>query len=196
MWFHHADHFEIITDTMAADLNHRYVGDEQKFRVFPERKLLVAVTGLSELAYEWWRRLESGHPPGGFNDLAQSAPSVLSQMWGTLQCQFEPRRLTATVYHFGFDRNGTAVQAAYDSRSSFAERDRSDLPRFAVKPHPARRVPSAPEGDGELISLALQVRREQQARGPGGVPIGGALMRTRFNSSGRHASEELFRFVD
>lgn len=39
MCLHHGDYFEIITDTTAAEEDHRHVGGEQKFRVFTERKL-------------------------------------------------------------------------------------------------------------------------------------------------------------
>lgn len=197
MWFHYDDAFEIITDTSAAALNHRIVGtDQQEFCVFPERKLLVAATGFSDLAHEWWAMLASGHPAGGVIQLADSAPPALVRVWGKLMDRPEaPDGVSATVYHFGFAPDGTPIQTAYESGNSFTARIR--LPGgFAVKPPPVMGVLTAPEGDDEVIELALQIRKEQgnlplQER----IPIGGALIRTRFAASGESSSEELFRFA-
>lgn len=196
MWFHYDDAFEIITDTLAADLSHRIVArDEQKFCVFPERKLLVAATGLSDLFHGWCGVLRSGQPPGGVVQLADSAPPVLVQIWGNLLARpGAPNKGRATIHHFGFAPDRTPIQTAHQSGESFVARIR--LPGgFAVKPPPFSSLAAAPRGDDKVIELALQIQKEQgnlpfRER----VPIGGSLIRTRFTASGEFSSDELFRF--
>jgi len=177
-FIHEHDRVQLLTDTLATDPGGAPQQFTDKVFTYASRDMVMAGTGYAALLSAWDHKLRESVLAVDLSQIDAFASDVLNDLWNDLrQSQDLPDEATATIYHFGFERDTKeAVRIAYRSKSDFVS-ERTTEPGFGIKPQPSDL--RLPESMDDWIKIAVDLREEQDS-GPaeGRIWIGGQLIHT------------------
>jgi hypothetical protein len=150
----------VITDTLATTMDGADSHTVTKCFVVPHLELVIAGTGLANLAAAWRGKVCDEMLCRDIDMLAPLATAALTQLWQDLQNEHElPSSMSSTIYHFGRSTSGDYAGYAFRSTDGFAA-ERLGY-GFGVKPPPVGNFAS-PESIEEMVALAERIREEQR----------------------------------
>ncbi len=194
MFMHQEDGLRLLTDTLATDLDGHAVQFQCKFYALPQLRMLMAGTGLGQLAVRWHEYLHTSMLSIDAEMLHKHAPTGIRSAWESLEAEHGPFDMTGTIYHFGMNERGRAIRYVYRSTDGFVG-ERHTEPGFGIKPVIGPKSGPAPQTVDEMIKVAIETRAEQDALPADPVYIGGELILASLTAGGCAASV-VYRFDD
>lgn len=190
-----ADAVTVVTDTLAYK-DGRPAAFVAKSFPLPHLESVIALTGVAELGWLWWQKLQLIGLALDVDTLDEITPPALRELQHGLLCMHGDGLDTSTVYHVGWSyAQSRYLLYAYRSTNDFeSELLNVDAPEsHLVKPSPVSAF-EWPTDQVALVTLAEQVRDDELALPPEDrVNIGGDLVVTHC-SLGSMTSGRIHRF--
>lgn len=195
MVHHTPEGVAIITDTLATTVEGESHLLVTKCGIVPHLNLVIAGTGIAQLSASWWGRVMEAILCRDIDMLDLHTPDALRSAWGEMKPNLPTAKGTATIYHFGLsEEREIYVGFAYRSTNDFTSEELQ--PGFRVKPEPSTPLNDAPDSLDEMVSLALEIKQEQDSRPPAErICIGGELVLTALQGGAINAAK-LHRWPD
>lgn len=187
----------IVTDTLATTVDGEAMMFQSKAWALPHLNMAIAVTGVANLGAEWDEFLRSSAVVLDLRMIDRFAPEHLRRLWLALQDGApHDSRITATIYHFGFEHGSDrAVRYAYRSTNNLSS-ERIEKAGFGVKPTANGFVPTPPESLDDIITMALQIRADQDALPASERIFIGGELQMMLVRDGETQTRRIYRFPD
>lgn len=157
---HYENQVSVYTDTLATSLDGQALAFCDKSFLIPHMRVVMAVTGILQVAEVWLRRLNGPILAEDIDALDQFATKSLQSIWKGLEEHYSSSiENTATVYHFGWsEQHKQYVRYIYRSEQNFATEVHTE-PGIGVKPSRAMPAQSCPEGLDGIKEYAEALRK-------------------------------------
>lgn len=159
---HYETQVAVYTDTLATSLDARALAFCDKSFVIPHMGVVIATTGILQLAEVWLRRLNGPILVENIDELDKFATKSLQSIWKGLEEHYGSRlENTGTIYHFGWsEKHKQYVRYIYRSAQNFVTEFHTDTGRGA-KPASAKLAQQCPEGADGIKEYAEALRKGQ-----------------------------------
>lgn len=169
----------IITDTLVSTANRRPVGYAHKLWIYPDQRMVLAMTGTAAVGDLWNARIvELIDDDTDIESIATLAQAELNTIHAQVTAAYGDHG-TSTIYMWGFPR-GTddLIRYVYRSKLNYAP-ERGSGQAFGHKPRAETFEPEPPETPTQVIELAIRLKQESDdSRSSEPVAIGGDLIAT------------------
>ena len=193
---HYPTHVAVFTDTLATTPKGEPLAFFNKCMVYPQFHMIMAVTGIFQLADRWNSTLNGGMIAEDIDMIDAHTPKILRDIWADLiKINGGSMPSTSTVYHFGYSKQKKQyVRYVYRSENNFTSELYTDA-GIGIKPQPDDKS-SAPETVDDVIALANKIRSEQNKKPKSEkIYIGGEVFLTLISDQGI-AITKVHRFDD
>lgn len=197
MFNHDHESVLIVTDTLTTTVDGDAFMFQSKAWALPHLNMAMAATGLGNLGAAWNEFLRSSAVVQDMRMIDLFAPEQLRRLWLTFQEEVpDDSAVTATIYHFGFENGSNrAIRYVYRSTNDF-ESERIEEPGFGVKPTSDGFKPKPPESLDDILTLALKIRAEQDARPRSKRIFIGGELHMMLVENGSTTTSRIHRFSD
>jgi hypothetical protein len=162
---HYETQVAVYTDTLATSPDGKALAFCDKSFLVPHIGIVMATTGILQLAEIWYSRLNGPIFADDIDALDEYVTKNLQIIWDCLKKHSGGGiEITGTIYHFGWSaKHQQYVRYIYRSDKNFASEHYKEK-GIGVKPIPNDKDAQLPEGIEGVTEFAEQIRMEQLAK--------------------------------